>query len=209
MRIVAAAQVAPVRWQNGGGLTRELLALPAGGGWGLRISVADIAADGPFSSFPGVTRWFAVLEGAGVRLAWPGRAALDVRPGDAPLRFDGADAPGCALLGGPTRDLNVMLRDGFGRATLTPCRAGEEMRIGLARALGVFATRPLRLRDGGGSVDLPPLSLAWIDTTDTAPRAWWVEDPTDELGRGAHTGEPPAARGPLGWWIQIDAADRA
>jgi environmental stress-induced protein Ves len=40
-------------WKNGGGVTRELLAWPGGGDWQVRISVAEIEADGPFSSFPG------------------------------------------------------------------------------------------------------------------------------------------------------------
>jgi environmental stress-induced protein Ves len=30
---------------------------------------------------------------------------------DAPLQFDGAAAPGCRLIDGATRDLNLMLRD--------------------------------------------------------------------------------------------------
>ena len=65
---VDASTATPVPWKNGGGVTRELLRLPAGSGedWTLRISVADIAADGPFSPVPGITRWFAVLTGAGV-----------------------------------------------------------------------------------------------------------------------------------------------
>ena len=104
-----ASTATPVPWKNGGGVTRELLRLPAGSGddWTLRISVADIDADGPFSPFPGITRWFAVLTGAGVRLVFPERV-LNVRHGDSPLRFDGADAPGCTLLDGPTRDLKYV-----------------------------------------------------------------------------------------------------
>jgi environmental stress-induced protein Ves len=55
-------------WRNGGGSTRELLAWPEAGAWQLRISVAEITRDGPFSAFAGVQRWFAVLRGDGVRL---------------------------------------------------------------------------------------------------------------------------------------------
>lgn len=82
---------------------------PAGATWRLRISLADIDADGPFSAFAGVQRWFTVVQGAGVRLRWPGRS-LDLDSASAPLHFDGADAPDCALLDGSTRDLNLMLR---------------------------------------------------------------------------------------------------
>ena len=63
-RIVALADVPPTAWKNGGGVTRELLAWPPGDDWQVRISVAEITADGPFSSFPGVARWFSVLEAA-------------------------------------------------------------------------------------------------------------------------------------------------
>ena len=45
-------------------------------------------------AFPGVQRWFAVLQGAGVRADAAPTASARVRPcGDAPLRFDGAAAP--------------------------------------------------------------------------------------------------------------------
>ena len=98
-------------WRNGGGVTRELLAWPRADDWAVRISVADIARDGPFSAFSGVERWFAVLAGEGVRLGDP---AAEVTADDDALRFDGGDAPACALRGGPTRDLNLMLRGATG-----------------------------------------------------------------------------------------------
>ena len=65
---ISALDLTPQPWKNGGGKTRELLAWPHPSDWILRLSVADIEADGPFSSFPGVQRWFAVLRGNGVRL---------------------------------------------------------------------------------------------------------------------------------------------
>ena len=109
---VRASDCAPAPWRNGGGRTRELLAWPAGPDWRLRISLADIDTDGPFSAFAGVTRWFAVIEGAGVVLSFAdGERRLVV--GSEPLPFDGAEAPGCRLVDGPTRDLNLMLRSGI------------------------------------------------------------------------------------------------
>jgi len=203
MKVIAVADIAPAPWKNGGGLTRELLRLPEGDDWRLRISVADIAADGPFSPFPGVSRWFAVLDGAGVRLAWPGRAPLELRPGDAPLRFAGADAPDCTLIDGPTRDLNVMTRGGS--ASLAPAQAGERAWPGEAGALGLFALRPLRLHaPGAAATTLPQFSLAWLDPADTASRAGWLED---AAAGGAHTGTSSAAA--LGWWIRVGAHEVA
>jgi environmental stress-induced protein Ves len=109
--LVRVRDVVPVPWRNGGGRTRELLVGP-GAEWRWRISVADVEADGPFSAFPGVERWFAVLEGEGVALELGDRVAV-VRTGEL-LCFDGAAAPMCRLLAGPTRDLNLMLRDAAG-----------------------------------------------------------------------------------------------
>lgn len=111
--LIAAAQVAAQPWRNGGGVTRELFTAPAGADWRLRISLADIERDGPFSPFPGVRRHFAVLSGAGVALRFGEGPWQTQRASDPPLAFDGAAAPDCRLLDGPTRDLNLMLRDGL------------------------------------------------------------------------------------------------
>jgi len=105
--VIAANTIAPQPWRNAGGQTRALLAWPDAGPWRLRISRADIDADGPFSAFPGVTRWFTVLRGAGVVLTLDG-VRRELRTDDAALRFDGALAPDCTLLDGPTQDLNLM-----------------------------------------------------------------------------------------------------
>lgn len=122
LRTVRAADVAPAPWRNGGGRTRELFAWPAGADWTLRISLAEIDADGPFSAFPGVQRWFAVLSGAGVDLHFADRTCrLDAA--SAPFAFDGAAAPGCSLVAGPTRDLNLMLR-GATRGVLLRASSG-------------------------------------------------------------------------------------
>ncbi|ODV03556.1 MAG: hypothetical protein ABT20_14530 [Rubrivivax sp. SCN 70-15] len=119
--IVRADEVAPQPWRNGNGLTRELRAdAPA---WRWRVSLADIAADGPFSAYPGVQRWFAVVDGAGVELQFA-CGARTLRCGDAPLAFDGAAAPACRLLAGATRDLNLMLRGGA-RGTMQRAVPGQ------------------------------------------------------------------------------------
>lgn len=114
--IIHADDIAPTPWKNGGGLSRDLLFWPSIEAWRVRVSLADIGRDGPFSAYPGVERWFAVVEGDGVELQFA-QGPRRQRRGDAPLHFDGADAPGCRLLASATRDLNLMLRDGV-RGTL-------------------------------------------------------------------------------------------
>jgi environmental stress-induced protein Ves len=138
--IIDADRVTPVPWKNGGGVTRELLRWPDDGAWRLRLSLAHIDRDGPFSVFPGVTRWFVVLDGAGVALDF-GHGEQCLRPGDAPLRFDGAAAPACRLLDGPTRDLNLMLQGLDGE--LQAVAAGSPAPAWPLR--GFFETGPRRL----------------------------------------------------------------
>lgn len=118
-----ADDVAPTPWKNGGGVARELLCAPDATNWLWRISLADVNVDGPFSAYPGVQRWFAVVSGGGVELDFAGRL-LRLHAGEQALCFDGAAAPACRLIGGPTRDLNLMLQGGA-RGVMHRGRAGE------------------------------------------------------------------------------------
>ncbi|OZI78008.1 HutD/Ves family protein [Bordetella genomosp. 12] len=108
------ATVAATPWRNGGGTTRELACFPAGAAmdnFAWRISIADIAADGPFSAFPGVDRVITLLDGDGVRLS-TADGQLDHRLDTplAPFAFAGEAPIVSTLLGGHTRDFNVMTR---------------------------------------------------------------------------------------------------
>ena len=172
MRQICTSDVTPVPWRNGGGLTRELLSWPSPSGWRCRVSVADIASDGPFSAFPGVTRHFVVLEGDGVVLDFAGRQ-IEQRPGDAPLVFDGAAAPGCRRLGGPVRDLNLMTRRGAWHAAMNAhrLRDGESLSHGSAAAFQLWLCHEGRLRVGcdaqpdaaDGDVDADAIELGALD----------------------------------------------
>lgn len=113
-------------WKNGGGVTREIAAWPPGAGmdafqW--RVSVADIAADGPFSAFPGIDRQIALLDGAGVRLL-SDDGSFDHRLDTVgePFAFAGERGVQATLLDGATRDFNVMTRRGACRASIVAAR---------------------------------------------------------------------------------------
>lgn len=159
MKSLLTGAVAPQPWRNGGGQTRELITWPPGAeaqGWQLRLSVADITQDGLFSAFDGVERWFAVLSGAGVALTLDGDSQR-LTPDSEPLVFDGAAAPACKLLDGPTRDLNLMLRGV--RGSLLRALAGQPWDPAWPWC-AVFSAGGARLRDGAGVVhDLPAMSL--------------------------------------------------
>lgn len=186
---VAWVDVPAQPWRNGGGVTRELLTWPPGDDWQVRVSVADIDRSGPFSPFPGTARWFSVLQGEGVVLTLPG-GEMTLHPGSPPCAFDGADAPGCRLVGGPTRDLNLMLRGVGGR--LAPVAEDVVWRPEAAQC-GLFAVVA-----GEVVVDdeLPPLALPAMSL------AWWPRAPASLCWRRT-AGMAPA--GWPGWWLAAAA----
>jgi uncharacterized protein len=140
MNIVRADDCAFVPWRNGGGRTRELLAWPNASDWRVRVSVAEIESDGPFSAFDGIERCFAVLGGAGVILSLP-QGDTRLTPHDDAVSFAGEAAPMCRLIDGPTRDLNLMVRRGAGKARIARAPPAT------ARWRGVFADGTLRWSD--------------------------------------------------------------
>lgn len=174
-RLVRLDDVAPQRWRNGGGWTRELLALPDATDWRLRVSVADVEADGPFSPFPGVQRSFAVLEGAGVELTVDGRVFRVDTASDA-LHFAGAATTVCRLLGGPTRDLNLMLRDA-GAGTLARVDPGRVW-CPQGASCGLFALAPGRCRGDDAAMDVPRSALLWFERAPASlafdASGWWI-----------------------------------
>jgi environmental stress-induced protein Ves len=157
--------------------------------WQLRISRADIQADGPFSAFAGVQRWFVVLSGKGVVLHMPTADGhtLDhqLLPGHAPLHFDGGLAPGCSLIDGATQDLNLMARGG--QACMQAVDAGQSWSASFAMR-GLYTACSGLWSDGQQNVPLAAHSLLWIADAPSLPhadfrftanstgptRAWWL-----------------------------------
>lgn len=114
VRHLKPSDYARMPWKNGGGTTTEIAVDPPEGGvaagfrW--RVSIAEVAADGPFSAFPGYDRLIVMVAGAGMTLdaGANGRHALARR--DEPFAFPGEWAVEGRLAGGPVRDFNVMTR---------------------------------------------------------------------------------------------------
>jgi environmental stress-induced protein Ves len=100
-------------WKNGQGSTTEIAVFPAGaslaaGDFLWRVSMAEIKADGDFSSFPGYERSLLLASGNGMELDFDaGPPALLATPGTA-ADFSGDWRTRCRLLDGPVRDFNVM-----------------------------------------------------------------------------------------------------
>lgn len=179
-QLIRADDVALQPWRNGGGQTRELLAWPSAADCRLRIALADIEQDGPFSPYPGVERWIVVISGVGIELSFRDGDRRLLR-GEAPLRFDGTDAPGCRLIDGATRDLNLMVQGGVG--AMREVRNGDPWDEGFAMR-GVFTTVAGQLRAEGETRSVPAMSLLWAQTGDTltfdyeqrqaTTCAWWL-----------------------------------
>ena len=106
MKIVRASDLAEVRWKNGGGVTREIAVASENGKIIWRLSMADVAVDGPFSDFTGLTRILTVIQGNGIDLiSTQGKLSADL---NRPVRFDGALKINSVLKDGPIQDLNLM-----------------------------------------------------------------------------------------------------
>lgn len=115
MRILRAVDRTPMPWKNGGGVTREMAIWPPGAAldaFDWRISIADVAQGGPFSTFPGIDRVLTVIEGAGLELAVEGLAPIVLDDHAPPFAFPGDAACAATLHAGPIRDLNLMVRRG-------------------------------------------------------------------------------------------------
>jgi uncharacterized protein len=171
LHTVCLNDVAPQPWKNGGGQTRELLTWPQHAGWALRLSVADITQNGPFSEFKDIRRWIAVLEGEGMHLGEP----FDQRvvPDMPTYSFDGQYAAPCELIDGPTRDLNLMidtrLASGWMRRVLRESATRKFDHL-LATCeptspdlFGVFCNEEFTIRTPKERVTVPPNSLVWSD----------------------------------------------
>jgi uncharacterized protein len=111
-RLLEPADYVRMPWKNGGGHTTQIAAHPEGArvdAFDWRVSIADVATDGPFSNFPGADRTIVLVAGAGMRLSGSGHA-VELRAPWEPYAFNGDDAIDCTLIAGPVRDFNLIVR---------------------------------------------------------------------------------------------------
>lgn len=110
--LIPFAGLAPVSWKNGGGSTTEIAVFPQEAGFDAfdwRVSLATIAADGPFSAFPGVERTLVLVDGHGMTLDIDGEPTM-LSKADPVAAFDGESRVEAKLSRGPSTDFNVMTR---------------------------------------------------------------------------------------------------
>jgi len=118
LRVLTPEDYRVMPWKNGGGTTTEIWKAASPDGAVLwRLSIADVASDGPFSEFPGIDRWIMVIDGKGMELTVDGQAHRMSDP-FAPLAFSGDAKTTCRLLAGPIRDFNLMVSRGYAGGAL-------------------------------------------------------------------------------------------
>src|SRR3546814_20648625 len=111
MTVLRSADFKRMPWKNGGGETVEIAVFPPDAGFddfGWRISMATVATDGPFSSFPGIDRTLSILNGSGIELDIAGRSPVLLDRGSEPCLFPADLATIVRLIDGPITDPNVM-----------------------------------------------------------------------------------------------------
>jgi hypothetical protein len=130
-QLIQYASLMPAPWKNGAGSTTEIAAFPPGAGFDdfdWRVSLATISQDGPFSTFPGIDRTLALVDGDGVLLEF-GDERVVLSPSEPLIEFAGEEEVHATVTGANTTDFNVMTRRGRCRHRLEArmVRGAEEL----------------------------------------------------------------------------------
>ena len=155
-----------MRWRNGRGITHEVMVEPPGAtmesGFIWRLSIADIASDGPFSEFPGCDRSMVIVDGEGIELEFPMGRHEQILPFGV-FRFPGEVPCTGRLLKGPVKDLNAMTARMKARHAVRIVEVDHLPRAVLATSLKATAPvvavmafdRPLKVRVEGRDHQVP------------------------------------------------------
>jgi len=101
-------------WKNGGGFTEDVWVTPQGAShddFDIRLSLATIDRDGPFSAFPRINRTITLVGGDPFVLDF-GDGHQHRMEALQPFSFDSALTPSSRLILGSSHDFNVMTRAG-------------------------------------------------------------------------------------------------
>jgi environmental stress-induced protein Ves len=162
MQLLLARDRPAQPWKNGQGVTWQVAASPVGAGlddFDWRISIAEISQDGPFSAFAGIDRAIAVIEGTGVTLTVDGvdHALLPYQP----MEFPGEAETSCRLVGGTTRDLNLMTVRDRARGSIEFVTVTGEVQV-VARAL-IVVSGNAQVSSGDEGADLGAFDAVVLD----------------------------------------------
>ncbi|WP_269716751.1 HutD/Ves family protein [Caulobacter sp. NIBR2454] len=165
MQIFRSADRASTPWKNGGGMTAEIVARPVGSDldtleW--RASLARIEQDGPFSSFPGVDRVLAVVEGQ-LKLSLAGGSPVTADSTTSPLRFQGEMDIGAQPSEGGASVLNILVRRDRWQAVAERMTVAPPRSIVVDGQTLIFAVDPLSVSSEEGAKALEALDLLHVE----------------------------------------------
>jgi len=143
-----------VAWKNGAGTTRELHRQPPHGtefDW--RLSLATIERAAPFSPYSGYARTLVLVAGDGLRLQFAGHGQVVLASAGEIARFDCDWQTNGELLGGPSRDLNLIVARERAESVHQCAAVSEELRVptaGWDETLVCCLSGDLQLRNACG-----------------------------------------------------------
>ncbi len=139
-------------------MTREIASFPEGSNldsFGWRISMAEIRQGGAFSTFPGVDRQLAVLDGR-LLLTIQGRRTTELSPESSVVSFPADVLCSARPLSALITDLNLMTRRGHFSSSMErrALNTDEKLRTSDADVTAVIALRSLGVQLAGNEFEL-------------------------------------------------------
>lgn len=125
MRRIVPAEYRRMPWRNGCGTTTEIVVVTEGDRFVHRVSVADVAIDGPFSRFDGYDRHIMLPPGRGMTLDAGAHGIIELREPLSPRVFSGDWAVVGTLVDGPVRDFNLIVDRARATASLDVCELAD------------------------------------------------------------------------------------
>lgn len=141
---LTASDYRTMPWANGLGQTIEMLRREdSEGNLLLRLSMASVTEDGPFSLFPGIERNLTVLSGDGFELVEDDSGIVHQAALLTPLAFAGDITVTARQVTAPCQDFNVMtLRSGLSKPTVTVLHEASAITVNKGGELALFALLP-------------------------------------------------------------------
>lgn len=169
MQVIRFAELAATPWKNGGGITRQLLIHPPAANldtFTLRVSIADVDSDGPFSDFSGIDRSLGLLAGGGLTLLEHGQPLTTLQAGGELYVFDGSRAISSQRVAGKVQDFNVMTRRGCASHQASRLNVPMEQTLHTAGPVLLLLAEgaALQVANGNAQQTLGRWDALWLDS---------------------------------------------